>query len=89
MSNYTKPDRPAGVPQWAYIGAECINGTGHTLMWMCDTNCERAGGDTECCTGDLKCSVQYMPWQEMNALAMWMIEQAGIARDTQLKQEWG
>lgn len=86
MSNYTKPERPADVPKWAYLGAEYINGTGQTLMWMCDNRCESAGGDTECCTGDLACSIKYMMWQEMNALAMWMIEQADIARDRQLRE---
>jgi hypothetical protein len=87
VSNYTKPERPTGVPRWAYIGAEYVNGTGRTLMWMCDDLCENAGGEQECCTGDLKCEVQYMPWQEMTALAMWMIEQADIARDVQFKEE--
>jgi hypothetical protein len=86
MSNYTKPDAPTGVPIWAYIGAEYINGTGQTLLWTHDFGCESAGGDTECCTEDLKCNVHYMPWQEMNALGMWMIEQADIARDVQLKE---
>jgi hypothetical protein len=89
MGNYTKPERPSGVPQWAYIGAEHVNGTGQTLMWMCDNRCASAAGDVECCTGDLKCDVKYMQWQEMNALGMWLIEQADIARDSQLKQEWG
>ena len=87
MSNYTKPDRPTGTPRWAYLGAEFINGTGQTLMWTCDDRCESAGGDTECCTGDLLCNVHYMPWQEMSALGMWMIEQADIARDCQLKEQ--
>jgi len=87
MSNYTKPERPAGVPVWARIGAEYINGTGQTLLWVEDDRCQDAGGDIECCTGDLTCSVHYMPWQEMNALGMWMIEQADIARDVQLREE--
>jgi len=87
VSNYTKPDRPTGTPRWAYLGAEFINGTGQTLMWTCDDRCESAGGDTECCTGDLLCNVHYMPWQEMSALGMWMIEQADIARDCQLKEQ--
>ena len=87
MSNYTKPVRPEGVPAWAYIGAEHINGTGQTLLWVMDDRCQDAGGDTECCTGDLRCNLHYMPWQEMNALGMWMIGQADIARDVQLKEE--
>ena len=56
------------------------------LLWTHDSGCRDAGGDTECCTGDLNCNVHYMPWQEMNALAMWMIEQADIARDVQLRE---
>ena len=86
VSNYTKPEPPDGVPDWAYIGAEYINGTGRTLLWTHDSGCRDAGGTTECCTGDLNCNVHYMPWQEMNALAMWMIEQADIARDVQLRE---
>ena len=86
MSNYTKPERPPGVPAWAYIGAEYINGTGQTLLWTCDDRCESAGGDRECCTGDLKCNVHYMPWQQLTALAMWMLEEADIARSRQLEE---
>lgn len=85
VSNYTKPERPPGVPAWAYVGAEYVNGTGQTLMWMCDIWCRDAGGTQEC--GNLKCDVRYMPWQEMAALGMWLIEQADIARDCQLREE--
>jgi hypothetical protein len=89
VSNYTKPERPDGVPPWVYLGAEYVNGTGQTLVWVHDRRCEDAGGETECCTGDLKCNVWYPLWQEMNAIGMWMIEQADIARDRQLKEEYG
>lgn len=88
VSNYTKPERPDGVPKWAYIGAEYINGTGQTLMWTCDDRCQDAGGDTECCTGDLTCNVRYMDWREMSALGMWLIEQADIARDAQIREAY-
>jgi hypothetical protein len=87
MSNYTKPERPVGVPDWVYLGAEYVNGTGQTLMWVEDDRCAYAGGTIECCTGDLKCNVHYMTWQEMVAIAMWMIKQADIARDEQLKEQ--
>lgn len=88
MSNYTKPGVPTGVPDWVYIGAEYVNGTGQTQMWVHDQfGCKDAGGETECCTGDLTCNIYYMSWQEMNAIGMWMIEQADIARDRQLKEE--
>ena len=53
------------------------------------SGCRDAGGTTECCTGDLNCNVHYMSWQEMNALAMWMIEQADIARDVELRESCG
>jgi hypothetical protein len=86
MSNYTKPERPDGVPKWAYLGAEYVNGTGRTLLWVMDDRCRDAGGDVECCTQDLCCNYHSMPWQEMNALGMWMIEQADIARDRQLEE---
>lgn len=86
MSNYTKPERPDGVPRWVYLGAEHINGTGQTLMWVEDERCEYAGGGTECCTGEAHCQVKYMSWQEMNAIGMWMIEQADVARDVQLRE---
>lgn len=89
MSNYTKPERPPGVPRWAYIGAEYVNGTGQTLLWVEDDRCENAGGDTECCTRELECVLRYMTWREMNALAMWMIEQADVARDAQLREGAG
>ena len=48
VSNYTKPEPPDGVPDWAYIGAEYINGTGRTLLWTHDSGCRDAGGTTEC-----------------------------------------
>lgn len=89
MSNYTKPEPPDGVPDWIYIGAEFVNGTGQTLMWVHDGRCRDAGGGVECCTKDLSCNIHYPSWQEMNAIGMWMIEQADIARDRQLKEEWG
>lgn len=84
MSTYTKPERPDGVPLWAYPQAEYINGTGQTRLWVEDDRCEHAGGDAECCAGDLECVLKCMSWQEMNALGMWLIEQANIARDAQL-----
>ena len=87
MSNYTKPERPVAVPAWAYLGAEYVNGTGRTLIRACDNRCESAGGDTECCTGDLDCNVHYMDWREMRNLAMWMLEQADVARDAQLREQ--
>jgi hypothetical protein len=87
VSNYTKPERPPGVPPQFYIGAEYVNGTGRTLLWTCDQDCERAGGSTACCTGNLNCNVHYMDWQEMSALGMWLIEQADIARDRQLQEQ--
>lgn len=89
MSNYTKPEPPKGAPGWAYIGAEYVNGTGRTLLWTHDPACRDAeeGGTAECCTGELKCDLHCMSWQEMSALAMWMIEQADIARDAQLREQ--
>ena len=89
MSNYTKPEVPTGVPPFVYIGAEYVNGTGQTIMWVHDDRCRDAGGSVECCTADLDCNYHSMQWQEMNAIGMWMIEQADIARDRQLKEEWG
>lgn len=87
MSNYTKPEIPPGVPAWVYLGAEYVNGTGRTQMWVHDQGCEDAGGTKECCTQELRCMHKSMPWQEMNAIGMWMIEQADIARDRQLEEE--
>jgi hypothetical protein len=87
VSNYTKPERPEGVPSWAYVGAEYINGTGQVLMWMDDDQCANAGGEVECCTGDLRCGVKYMPWQQMQALAMWMLGQVEVARSVQLREQ--
>ena len=87
MSNYTKPEVPAGVPGFIYLGAEYVNGTGQTQLWVHDGDCADAGGSTECCTGHLKCNYYSFPWQEMNAIGMWMIEQADIARDRQLEEQ--
>jgi hypothetical protein len=90
VSNYTKPERPEGVPRNFYPGAEYVNGTGSTRLWVCDDRCESAGGTQECCTGDLKCDLYPMTWREMRDLGMWLIEQADIARDVQLKEQgWG
>ena len=86
MSNYTKPEPPDGVPRWAYLGAEYVNGTGQTLLWVHDVRCADFGGTIGCCTQGLECTIRYMDWREMNALGMWMIEQADIARDVQLRE---
>lgn len=86
MSNYTKPVRPEGVPEWIYIGAEHVNGTGQTLLWAHHRECADAGGTIECCTAAAQCVYWTMPWQEMSAIGVWLIEQAGIARERQLEE---
>lgn len=86
MSNYSKTPQPEGIPKWAYADHEVVNGTGQTLMWVHDHRCESAGGTAECCSGDLDCTVRYMDWREMEALAWYLLEQSARARWMQLRE---
>jgi len=87
VSNYTKHEQPEGCPPEFWVSAEWVNGTGGTRVHVHDDGCEDAGGNTECCTDGLKCMFISMPWQQLTALAMWMLEQADIARARQLQEQ--
>lgn len=86
MSNYDKPVQPEGTPLQFYVEAEVVNGTGQTRAAVHDSRCSSAGGDQECCTNDLTCNFVGMTWQEMEALAWWMLKEANTARWARLRE---
>ena len=86
MSNYDKPERPEGAPLQFYPEAEVVNGTGWGRITVHDGRCKDAGGDQECCTADLSCNFIGLPWQEMEALAWWILKEANTARWARLQE---
>lgn len=89
MSNNAKNPRPEGIAATFYADAEVVNGTGRTLLWVHQETCKDNGGQIECCAAGADCIYLTMPFEEMRALGVYLIETAYVARDAKEREAYG